>query len=57
MVLFWLSDWQIKKINVFLNEISAILFYLSCEIGIVLERFSFLLTDLSLHFSEIVLIY
>lgn len=57
MVLFWLSDWQIKKINVFLNEISAILFYLSCEVGIVLERFSFLLTDLSLHFSEIVLIY
>lgn len=51
-----ISDWQIKKINAFFNEISAILFYPSCEIGIVLENFEFLLPDLSPHFSEVVLI-
>lgn len=45
-----------KEIYIF-NEISAILFYPSCEIGIVLEGLGFLLPDLSPHFSEVILIH
>lgn len=41
------------------RQISALLFLFcsSCEIGIVLESFGFLLPELTSHFSEVVLIY